>query len=344
MTKEEIANLIDNKYKNGSKFGYREPKAFNKKRGRKIISLLMAGIAFIVTPLSLSSCNKKKSNTDNTETSSVDVEGLNFVSLDSLGDARATLKNDGIYKNPTGNINVDSIISDENGKLWDSKESLDNSKNIGTKVIQDNNENYVVSKDTKTGEDVIIDPKLEYQIVDKSGNVKSEGNLGSNNLPNGYEYDTSYGEIIKSEDVGKYIKSDLTFYSSTGEVIINKGDTISKETYERALKELYTKKPENKITKVSEETILYEDTESTTTSSNDSTLDETTNSFEEISSEETFEQAEGSYVNGFYVVYDMRFLSKEDYLDWINNNYEGYYMNEEGIMKKDKGYEKILKR
>ena len=144
-------------------------------------------------------------------------------------------KNDKNYGDiVSGNINKNEIVEDENGNIWKDEEAHNNSGNVGKEVIDDKNGS--LTTDNKGN---VVEKETGNEVKHEDGTITT----GEGNIPDGYAWDSARGEYVPEEDVGKYIYSDKDFYTSDGELIIAVGDLVTRETYERACRELLTTKP-----------------------------------------------------------------------------------------------------
>ena len=147
-------------------------------------------------------------------------EELKTVSLDNLGVKLEFPKEEKKeYSNPTGNVDVNSIVDDNNGTLWVSPEAKAKQEDIG-KVITDTKGGTL--EERPDGD--VYEKQPSYEITDQDGNVKEEGKLDDNGIPDGYAWDPVIEKIVPENEVGKYVKDE-------------DGNLWLKEDYEAYLRE-----------------------------------------------------------------------------------------------------------
>lgn len=314
---------------------------FRKTRKQKRITV--AVIAFLVALATaatgviiglLPKNRKNKSNSDKEKVIQTDkvvpedtIDQLDVLSLNELGveldfpKAEET-KGNNVYKNPTGDVDINKIVEDDNGTIWADEEALSKSDEVGNTKIDDQNSSLEIRENGD-----IYEKETGYEIIDENNNVIDSGNLDSNGVPDGYEYDTGRNEYVEEDELGKYIYSDTTFYFEDGEIAIKKGDLVSKETYEKAKKELYTTKPsistETGKIEIKEPQIIVPETTIPETTTPETTTPETT--------PETNTDSYGGVVNanGTYTVYGTTYMDKATFEAFIMDSNSsvnfGYY-------------------
>ena len=294
-----------------------------KKRKKKLakrsaLSLLLASSMMIFVFLGCSKRNNQNKLPDTPSTT------ITYESLDDLGKELDFPKEDNtaMYGNVTGDVDVTKIV-EKNGKIYKDQAAADNSANVGKEVVDTNNGSYEVSNDG-----TVHDKTPGYVIQDQDGNVIEEGNIENvtyapdgTPIPDGYAWDPVLQKIVREEEVGKYVYADATYYDkNTGEVIINKGEIVTKEMLEDAKKYLTTVKPN-----IDNNTITSSQKPETTTVPETTTIPETTT--QPITPDEGKVNDDGTYS-----IYGMIFESKADYDQWVLQGYEGY-AEINGIMK-----------
>lgn len=316
--KEETKNLV-NKKSNGK-----------KKNLKKIIvattSVILAALLTVGVFLGITKKNKKNKGNDNikgkdsqTQITSDDIDQISEVELSDLGVALETSKEEAKnneYRNPTGDIDPNEIVVGDDGTLWVDEDAANKSDKIGETIIDDQGGNLYVDSDGNVNEK---DPG--YEIKDDNDNTIDSGDYDDVNyapngdpIPNGYAWDSGRNEIVPEAEVGKYIYSDLTFYFEDGTVAINKGDLVSKETYNRAKKELYTTKPPVKETTSNYGEVPQETTAPETTTP-ETTPSQNTDSY-------------GGVVNpnGTYTIYGITYMDKATFELFVMDEAAcGYY-------------------
>lgn len=211
----------------------------NKKKDRKrkkrrviitIVSMLTA-TTLAATGFGLSKKNKKHDKKpNNTIENNIDDNKMKTSSLDDLGvELEFPNEENNTYSNPSGNINVNDIVRDSKGTLWANKQAESKKNEVG-KVVTDTKGDTLVVK--PNGD--VFEKEPSYQIKDENGNVKEEGNLGNNSIPNGYTWDSVIGKYVPKNEVGKYIKDP-------------EGNIWLKEDYEDYLKSQESTKTETEV-------------------------------------------------------------------------------------------------
>ncbi len=220
------------------------------------------------------------------------------------------------YSNPTGNVKVDDIVEDSTGKLWANSEAESKKDEIDKVVIDDNNGQYEISSDGD-----VYEKEPGYQIVDSNGNVTSEG---TSDIMDDYSWDPEVGKYLPKDEVGKY-------------VIAPDGNMWKKGEYEKYLESL---KNDNTSPTIETEFIpmdsVIADTEfvpidndiltssGTIVSSNKNDNTSLTSNSQVTSDDEITLDGGKTMPNGTYDVGGLVFESKEDYEQWILQDFEGY--------------------
>ena len=261
-----------------------------------------------------------------------------------------SLSNQPKYGNVTsGNVNVESLVTVTDQKtgetiVYKDEKALKNADKVGEVVIDTKGDTLVVDNNGK-----VTEKTPGYEITNpKTGEViKGEGNV-----PEGYVEDKP-GEYIKIEDQANLviIDKDIWGFDNNGPCIIfNKGEYVTKETYQRiqnalAASQLYTSRPndnaniiESKVETSIEETYLNQTVQ---------TEPVVVPSEPIIETEETM-NVDAGVINpdGTYTIYGMIFETKADYDQWVIQGYEGY-AEVDGIMMSDarrEEYQKTLNR
>lgn len=276
-------------------------KKYNTKSKKFVISavaLTAAGVIVVTSGIAgLVNLFKKKNNAEVPKTPKNSI-----VQVDDMGtELEFPENNTSKYGNTTGNINADELV-EKNGKIYKDKDSADKADKKGNSSF-DNKNNTLIEEDGK-----IKDKTQGYEIKDDTGKVIEQGDLEENKIPDGYAWDSVLKKYVLKEEVGKYVYADATYYDTEGNVVINKGEVVAKETLEKAKKYLTTTKP------VKTET--SSNTSSTTTSKTE------TSSKEETSSTTTNEGKVNA--DGTYTIFGLTFRTKADYEQWVIQGYEGY--------------------
>lgn len=281
-----------------------------KTRSKKFVvcavALTTAGVIVVTSGIAgIVSLFKKKNNNEVPK-----APNNSIVQIDDMGtELEFPENNTSKYGNTTGDINADDLV-EKNGKIYKDKDSADKADKKGTSSF-DNKNNTLIDEDGK-----IKDKNQGYEIKDETGKVVENGELEENKIPDGYAYDSVLKKYVPKAEVGKYVYSDATYYDTEGNIIINKGDVVAKETLEKAKKYLTTTKPVNKETSSSTNTSSKEETSSTT--SNEGKVN----------------------ADGTYTIFGLTFRSKADFEQWVLQGYEGY-AEADGIMMPE---EEILKQ
>ena len=195
-------------------------KSFNNIKSKKIISCVMA-IELIASGFALSSCKK------NADTNSSTVSDITSSSISENTEEPATILEEGIEDG----IDISLKTEDELGVELSSLSDDSYYEVISTKNVSDS---IVVIGDS-AGKSVIVNKETkEYQIVDNSGKVISEGVLTQDGIPEGYY------QIPGSEDLlpDGYEQAEKNYVGNDGQVVFEKGDVVVDGAKERLEKEV----------------------------------------------------------------------------------------------------------
>lgn len=205
---------------------------------------VLAGAMTLVMLLGFASCSKKNKNaSEDTTYESTEFSLDNGTrSIFDLGEKISMPSKSEIDKQRygsvvSGNIDPNKVVVGSDGDVYVDAEAAKNAGNSGKTTIDDKGGTLDVSGDK-------VREKTEgYEVKDSNGNVVAKGN---GNTPEGYVYDDNQSAYVKEEDTG-YVYADADYYDpETGDLIIAKGDLVSKETLQRAKQLLTTTKPEKK--------------------------------------------------------------------------------------------------
>ena len=278
--------------------------------GKRRLAFVLASLAFAGFAMGISSC---ESNTDAKESTSSngrrsgrsvsstvdnDVKTTDnimkdgVIKLDDLGvelepltEGNSTKENINkkTYGSVTGNVDVNKIVRGSDGSIYVDKEAVDKASLVGE------TKSGTTSKETTKG----------YEIKDEKGNVTK----GNGEIPEGYTKDPEFEGYIKEEDAGKYVKSDANYYSGS-ELIIEKGEYVSKETLDRAKKELSTKPTSEKTQSTTSDSAKSTSSKPSTTSSKDKTSSKVIETNEEPELAEIYGELCWLYPDGTYKPYE----------------------------------------
>ena len=243
-----------------------------------------------------------------------------------------------IVQNPSNSkIDVNKVVEDQDGNLFideENKEKYEEAKkNPNVTVTKDEKGNEViVSYETKQDEYVNQDGNVYkkdeyYEVKDKEGNTVQEGKVDSDTgLPDGYIYED--GRIIPESDAGKYVVLESDYYFGDQKVY-NKGEKVTKETYED-IKRQFTTKPTKTTTRVENEFIPDKTTtttpkattttpKATTTTPKTTTPTPTTTTPKKTTTTTTVYVDEEGVINkdGTYTIYGTTYKSKADFEQFI---------------------------
>ena len=258
------------------------------KRNKKFIVgtiALFAASAITLTSLvaTLVSCFKKKNN---------DVPKTldnSIVQIDDMGtELELSENNTSKYGKTTGNIDANEL-AEKNGKIY--KDSADKSDKVGTSSVDTKGDSLVV-------EDGKVKDKTDgYEIKDESGKVIENGD----DIPDGYK-EVEEGKLLPEG----YVYSDATYYNEEGNILLNKGDRVSKEKLEYIKKNFSTTKPSKT------ETSSITDT---------SSKQETTSNKGKVNTNGTYTDSYGNI-----------WISYEDYVNGMLD-LDGVYTKADGILR-----------
>lgn len=286
-----------------------------KKKNRIITLSIVAVIMSAITAISVFSLKNKKNNNkekididkaiSNTITGVSDLENINNnensdtikledldVELDVLEDLNSDKKE---YSNPTGNVNVNEIVQDNNTKeIWSSQSAQQNSVNIGSEVFDTKDDTLEVKPNGN-----VYEKNIGYEIKDQNSNIISSGDYDNGKIP-GYVKDESTGDQIKVEDINTYTDPDGNLWES-------------KEQYENYLKLLESQNE-------SKETIIIPVENQTDDNLN---IEQDVNLGDNSNISQTPEQGKIN-PDGTYTIFGITYDSKADY--------QAYIMGEEGYI------------
>lgn len=290
-----------------------------KKKGLIVAIVAVVAAAAIGVTSIVASLLKKGNNGAKEEQSTT----ISDIGLDDLGNELTTdSTTKTTYKVVSGDIDPDKIV-EQDGKLYVDEDSASKAKQTKTSIDLKNDTlktSVVKDKDGKTTVKV-YDKTTGYVIEDKTNKTTVTGNLKDDGIPDGYAYDPVLKKIVKEEEVGKYVYADATYYDKDGNVALQKGDVVLKETLEKAKKYFST----TTTKKTTTTTTTKGSTTNGTTTANKGTT--TTTSKQTTTSNQGKLNADGTYT-----IYGMTFETKEDYQQWVLDGYTGY-AEIDGIMK-----------
>ena len=354
-------------------------KGTNNKNTRKykLVGGICAGVA-IITTITLASCSKKKSKNVSPDLSTSVSSSISTVDLNSLGNQIEFPSEDKLDQPKygdvvSGNINKNELVEGIDPKtnkkvIYKNQEAKDKAANIGKKT------------DTKGGTLTVdnngkVKEKTEsYEVKDTNGNVVASG---EGKTPDGTVYDSGVNAYVAPSDAGKYVLVDVNYYDPyTGDLVLSKGDTVEKETLERAKRTLTTNSNvttnnmyessnqsynnqntyiTNSVELFTADTNYYDINTGALVIAKGETV--TLNTFRELSSTLTtnpnvvYHDSSNLNANsngvinrdGSYTIFGMTFDSKADYEQWVLQGYTGYSdMN--GRMKSDFEVERELQK
>ena len=271
----------------------------------------------------------------------------------------------------SGNINKDELVVGVDPKtkeevVYKNQEAKDKSKNIGKVQTDTKGGTLTVASNGK-----VYEKTESYEVKDSAGNVVASG---EGSTPAGQVYDNNINAYVAPADANKYVIVDVDYYDpSTGEVVLSKGDTVEKDTLEKAKRVLTTSN-----TVVADNTVSTTDVVSAGPLYTDygNIVEINTNLYNEAGelvfkqgdmvTKSSFESMASGltttknviYVDetpsanitrneinweSFYTVNGMTFDSKADYEQWVINGYTGYSLLN-GRMVSDYEVQKVLTR
>lgn len=212
-----------------------------------VIRVAAFGLA-VAGVFTLNSCKSKKAS-ENAETTSASY---------SISDLGAPLEvptnlNGSRYGNATGNVDANKVVEGSDGRLYVDSDSASKASEVGQTKIDTKDDTLTVASDG-----TVQEKTPGYEIKDENGNVIA---TGEGEIPEGFVPDSNLGPgvNVQEEDANKYVIADADYYDkTTGDLIIAKGDVVSKETLERAKEKLTTIPPTSSIQATDEVTILEE--------------------------------------------------------------------------------------
>ena len=227
---DEKVEEVQQKQKENTVKNTRKKTRKSKKRKKtlvRIIALLLAG----ATAVSCFFAFRKK------KTETKDIPNSIAVSVDDIG----VKEPDSIYGETTGNINKEDLV-EKNGVIWKDQAAADKSNQVG-KVVTDTKNNTLVVK--SNGE--VHEKEIGYEVKDNQGNVVASGS-NETGIPEGYAYDNNLESYVEKEDVNKFVTVDADYYDYNGELIFVKGETVSRETFNKIQNQLTTNPYNNNYT------------------------------------------------------------------------------------------------
>ena len=304
--------LDESKAKKKVKNKYKTPKK-NKNKKVKIIALIVAGVialtsGFVGITNLFKRKNKDVSNNNTNKTS---------ISTMDIGDMGAELEITEPkveYGETTGKVDVNKIV-EKNNKIYVDKESADKSSQVGNSSVNTKGGTLEVKPNGK-----VVEKTPGYEIKDETGKVVEKGDSNNGKVP-GYEYDKETDSYLPEG----YVYTDATYYNEEGNVLIEKGEVVTKDWLDYLKKNFSTKKP----------TIQKNTSSQTSSTTSSTTSSQTSSQTSSTTSNQTDSNAEEGISNtdGTYTIYGITFESKADYQQWVIQGGEGYGIDTDGIMK-----------
>ena len=231
MEKERniVDEYLDKKIKESEEKGIaviEEPKTKNRKGlAVSIIALILAGMTAIGCFIGL----KKKKNQPEEIVPSISTSTI--VSIDELGKEEEFPKKEENkqYGKTTGNIKKEDLV-EKNGTVWKDQAAANKSEQIGK--VQTDLQNGTLKVD-KDGD--VVEKEEDYIVQNEQGMVINQGSNESG-IPDGYVYKPEHDKIVKVEDSQKmerYVTIDTTYYDKTGNIVFEKGDVVTRESFEK---------------------------------------------------------------------------------------------------------------
>ena len=337
-------------YLNREVFGTKKEKPVKIKKLKNKKRLIVSAVAIILAITTAVTCmihfgRKKKQNGSDL----LPTKTISTLSLDEMG-SELEFPDESKLDQPrygevvSGDININEIVEGKDPKtnktiLWKNQEAKEKSKDIGKTVIDTKNGTLVVTQNGTVKE------KTEgYEVKDTTGKVVASG---EGNVPQGKVWDNDQNAYVDSSEAGKYVYADTNYYDkTTGELILEKGMLVTKETLENAKRVLSTSNTAsnyNSYENNSYNTQSYSAYESNTSYNQTYTEPVYTPVQEETKQVSSDEGRVNS--NGTYTIYGMTFQSKADYQQWVIQGYNGY-SEVDGMMMSDakrEAYQKTLR-
>lgn len=290
---QRIQKKMDERFikKNASKHKTLK-KGKNKKL--KIIALIMASVIAVTSGIfGISNLLKNKTKESSNNNNNNNNKSISTMEIDDIGSELDFVEQPKTeYGETTGNVDVNKIV-EKNGKIYVDQKSADKSDKVGKSTIDTKDGTLDVKPDG-----TVTEKAPGYEIQDKDGNVIDEGDLNNGKVP-GYENDLPEG----------YVYADATYYNEEGNVLIEKGEVVTKDWLDYLKKNFSTTKP-----------TIQENTSSQVSNN---------------SSSQTVSKTEEGILNpdGTYTIYGITFETKADYQQWVIQGGEGYGIDSDGIMK-----------
>lgn len=239
----------------------------------------------------------------------------------------------------TGKADKDKVV-EKDGNIYVDKDSADKADKVGeTSTDLQNGNLYEDSKDGK-----VTEKDKGYEVDD--GKTKDKVDSGNGEIPEGYAWDPVLQRYLPKEEVGKYTYVDVDYYEydMTGNwvVILHKGEIVTHETLALAKQVLSTsptppKEPDIEIPDDKNETPSIPDKDAS------STPEEPDNSTPNLDEYGGVLNPDGTYTiytkekldDGTIVEYTLTFRSKEEYLQWVSQGYEGFGVSGGIMMPED---------
>lgn len=292
-----------------------------KAKKRKLVVGIIAGILVIpiaITGLTHFFANRKKNQNTNTGKSKSSISTMNLSDMgNELIPEESKAINEVIYGATTGDIDKDKLVEKEN-KIYVDKESADKADKVGETTIDTKDDTLVVKPDG-----TVEEKNPGYEVKDETGKVVDSG---EGEIPKGYAWDSVLEKYLPEEEVGKYVYADETYYDSEGNVALQEGDLVSKETLANAKKYLTTTKPQiqTQPTTIIEETNPSTSKEDTKPTTQPETQPETSNCI-----------PEENINNGIYTdSYGNVWIDYEAYVNGMLD-FDNVYTLEDGILRYD---------
>ena len=292
----------------------------DKKRKRKGlifgISLGVLGVITAVTGIFHSRKYKKYEEPKNKVETVVDNDSLTDLGFEE--EKTTENEKDTLYGNPTGTVKKEDVV-EKDGTIWHDKEAADNSHKVGKEELDDKNGTLV----QKPNGDV-YEKEQDYVVKDENGNTTQSG-TNESGTPEGLVWDEELKAYVKPEEKGLYTYADATYYDENGEVVVEKGMKIKKETLKKVKKYYSTEKPKKETSNNKQENTTNNKPEETTNNKQENT----TNNKTETTVDEGVLNADGTYT-----ISGVTFINKETYDAFASGNYdeESVRSDENGVI------------
>ena len=262
-----------------------------KNKKAKIIALILAGVIALTSGIvGITHLFKRK----NKNVSNNNKTSISTMEIGDMGAELEITEPKTEYGETTGKVDVNKIV-EKNNKVYTDKENADKSSQVGNSSVNTKGGTLEVKPSGK-----VVEKNTGYEIKDETGNVVETGDLDNGKVP-GYEKDEKTDSYLTDDCV----YTDATYYDEEGNVLIEKGQVVTKEWLDYLKQNFSTTKPTNQ----------------NNTSSN--------------SSNQIISKTEEGILNsdGTYTIYGITFESKADYQQWVIQGGEGYGIDTDGIMK-----------